>query len=184
MASINLFCIRSFLFSSHQNTQTNTYMPPSSCNHHLSLLSPSKRLAGQSQENHQSNQNHQSIDPSSSSSDQEQRQVTPRIATHINNHNNTINNNTQKNKLNVNDQQISGLEVAATAVIEEPAASEQNNNSQLPTTTTTSSATTTPQRVCHRYHPVSRKGTEFISQQVPGFRSFGSNNRYITQRNK
>jgi hypothetical protein len=31
---------------------------------------------------------------------------------------------------------------------------------------------------------VSRNGTEFLSPQVPGFRSFGGNNKYITQKNR
>lgn len=95
--------------------------------------------------------------------------------------NNNNNNNTTiaKSKIHLNvDQQIS----ADTSYKEDDSSlNEPNNNTKSKTSNSSSSSSS---RSCYRHHPVSRRGTEFISQQVPGFRSFSGNNKYITQKNK
>lgn len=95
----------------------------------------------------------------------------------INNNNNNNNNSTiAKSKIHLNvDQQISSDSKDDESLLSH----EPNNNTNKPNSSSSSSRTS-----CFRHHPVSRRGTEFISQQVPGFRSFGGNNRYITQKNK
>lgn len=132
-------------------------------------------VVGQSQENH-NNSSDISQSPNIAETSSSQHQVTQSRSINqtlqsINNNNN--NSSIAKNKTHLNvDQQISD-----TASKEDDLLNEPNNNPNSKTSNSSSSR-------CHRYHPVSRPGTEFISQQVPGFRSFGGNNKHITQKNK
>jgi hypothetical protein len=130
-------------------------------------------VAGQSQENH----NNPSVISQSPEPSPHQVTHSRTINQTLQSINNINNNNTiakSKTHLNV-DQQISD-----TSSKEDEPISEPNNNTSTSKSTNSSPST----RSCYRHHPVSRRGTEFISQQVPGFRSFGGNNKYITQKNK
>lgn len=129
------------------------------------------------QENHN---NSSAISQSPSNIAETQHQVTPilnqTLQTINNNNNNNNNNINQKSKTHSNvDQQLNDPNCKDDEeVLIEPNNNNNNTNHFI-------------NRACYRHHPVSRRGTtEFISQQVPSFRSFGggSNNRYITQRNK
>jgi hypothetical protein len=148
-----------------------------------------KRIVGQSQETNHPNHHSPVIsqsniaETSTSSSEQfQQHQVTQsnrdinQTLHTINNNNNNNNNNclvTKAKNLNVDPQ------FGTVAVHDEDdcgIVEEQNNNNN--------NTTTSSNRTCYRHHPVSRRGTEFISPTVPGFRSYGNINRYNTQRNK
>jgi hypothetical protein len=122
---------------------------------------------GQSQEIH-----------SSSTSSEPSLQVTTPTSRTINqtlqsiNNNNNNNSTIAKSKIHLNvDQQISSDSKDDELLSHEP------NNNTNKSNTSSSSRT-------YRYHPVSRRGAEFISPQVPGFRSFGESKKYITQKNK
>jgi hypothetical protein len=109
---------------------------------------------------------------------------------------NNNNNGDSKNKIhsNVVDQQIREPSCKEDEDVDEEVLVEPNNNTNNNNNSSTiknNSNNTNNQhysssRACYRHHPVSRRGTEFISQQVPSFRTFGSgagsNNKYSTQR--
>jgi hypothetical protein len=121
----------------------------------------------------QENHNNSSVISQSSSNITETHQVNQTLQS-INNNNNNNNSTIQKSKIHSNvDQQINDSSCKDEELLLEP-----NNN--------TNSNFSSTSRACFRNHPVSRRGTEFISQQVPTFRSFAgaSNSRYITQKNK
>lgn len=143
-----------------------------------------KRIVGQSQEtihpNHHSPVISQSniAETSTSSSEQFQQHQVTQSNRNINQTLQTINNNNNNNcivtkakNLNVDPQFGVSADEDDTIIVEE-----QNNNN--------SNTATSSIRSCFRHHPVSRRGTEFISPTVPGFRSYGNINRYSTQRNK
>lgn len=142
-----------------------------------------RTAAGQSPENHN---NSPVISQSSNTAESSQHQVTHsrtinQTLQSINNNNNNNNSTIAKTKIQLNvDQQISDTTTNSDYKEDEPLSEpNNNNNTRSKTSNSTSSA-----RSCFRHHPVSRRGTEFISQQVPGFRSFGGHNKYITQKNK
>lgn len=154
-----------------------------------SLLSSSafhlpRVVVGQSQENH----NNSSVISQSSSNIAEtssqqvtQSRIINQTLQSINNNNNN-NSTIAKSKIHLNvDQQISDNTTSNAYKEDDSLLNEPNNNTNNNSKSLNSSSSTRP---CYRYHPVSRRGTEFISQQVPGFRSFGGNNKYITQKNK
>lgn len=154
------------------------------------------------QENHN---NSSTISQSSSNNHviaETQHQVTTQSRTSIINQTlqsiniNNNNNSNNKNKTHSNvDQQISSREPSCKEdedvdeVLVEPNNNTNNNNSSSNinnNSNNTNNQHYSSSRACFRHHPVSRRGTEFISQQVPSFRTFGSgggpNNKYITQR--
>jgi hypothetical protein len=120
--------------------------------------------------------NSSAISQSSSNIAETQHQVTQSRSVIYNQTLQSINNNNNKIYSNV-DQQLNDPNKDDEEVLIEPNNNTNNNNTNH-----------FINRACYRHHPVSsRRGTtEFISQQVPSFRSFGggSNNRNITQRNK
>lgn len=141
----------------------------------------------------QENHNNQSSSSSSSNNvviAETQHQVTSII--NINNNNDNSNN---KNKIHSNvDQQISSrdLNCKEDEDVDEEVLVEPNNNTNNHNNINNNNNSNTnnhhysSSRACYRHHPVSRRGTEFISQQVPSFRTFASggasNNKYNTQR--
>lgn len=123
---------------------------------------------------------------------------------HKNNSNNNNNNNSNKKNKKIHsnvDQQISSRDRNCKEdgdvdeeVLVEPNNNTNNhnnsntinNNNNSNNSNNTNNHHYSSSRACYRHHPVSRRGTEFISQQVPSFRTFasggGPNNKYITQR--
>ena len=134
-----------------------------------------RAIVGQSQENHTSSVISQSpAEPSSQVTTQTSRTINQTLQS-INNNNNNNNSTIAKSKIHLNvDQQISSDSKDDELLLSQ----EPNNNSNKSNTSSSSSKT------CYRHHPVSRRGAEFISPQTPGFRSFGENKKYITQKNK
>lgn len=107
---------------------------------------------------------------------------------------NNNNNGNNKNKIHSNvDQQISSRDPSCKEdedvdeeVLVEPNNNTNNNSSNINNNSNnTNNHQYSSSRASYRHHPVSRRGTEFISQQVPSFRTFGSgggSNKHITPR--
>jgi hypothetical protein len=146
-----------------------------------------RAIVGQSQENHNNSpvisqsSNIIIAEPSShlhQVTTQTSRTINQTLQSINNNNNNNNNSTIAKDKAHLNvDQQISSDSKDDESLLSH----EPNNNTNKPNSSSSSSKSSSS---CFRHHPVSRRGTEFISQQVPGFRSFGGSNRYITQKNK
>jgi hypothetical protein len=129
------------------------------------------------------------------------RTINQTLQTINNNNNNNFSTTIAKNKIHMNVDQSSpqinssnnssNNHTEFKEVDHQDSLNEPNNNTSKEicnnTSTTTknsSSTSSSSSKSCYRNHPVSRNGTEFISPQVPGFRSYGGNNKYITQKNR